>query len=61
MRRTGPPGTTAGPDARDLIPENQSCELFINWAPRVARYSFHSGRVLQARGTGKNARATGRG
>ena len=25
---------------------DQSCEDFVKWAPKVARYSFQSGRVL---------------
>jgi hypothetical protein len=31
---------------RPLIPEEQSCSDFIQWAPLVARYSFQSGRLL---------------
>lgn len=31
---------------RKEIPEGQSCDQFVKWAPRVARYSFKSGRVL---------------
>ena len=33
---------------RSVIPDNQSCADFIDWAPKVARYSFQSGRVLLA-------------
>jgi hypothetical protein len=32
-----------------LIPEECSCRDFVEWAPRIARYSFQSGRVLLAR------------
>jgi hypothetical protein len=31
---------------RDEIPETQSCDQFVKWASKVARYSFESGRVL---------------
>jgi F0F1-type ATP synthase membrane subunit b/b' len=31
---------------RSLFKEDQSCDDFIEWAPKVARYSFQSGRVL---------------
>ena len=33
-------------ELRGLIPARQSCADFVEWAPQVARYSFHSGRVL---------------
>ncbi len=29
--------------------ETQSCADFVDWAPKVARYSFQSGRVLLTR------------
>jgi hypothetical protein len=29
-----------------VISDGQSCEDFVKWAPRVARYSFQSGRIL---------------
>ncbi|MEW6736576.1 MAG: P-loop NTPase fold protein, partial [Acidobacteriota bacterium] len=32
---------------RALIPERQSCQDFVEWARRVARYSFQSGRILR--------------
>ena len=31
---------------RREIPETQSCDHFVKWASRVAKYSFESGRVL---------------
>ena len=31
---------------RGEIPEAQSCDQFVKWASKVARYSFESGRVL---------------
>ncbi len=31
---------------RGEIPETQSCDQFVKWASKVARYSFESGRVL---------------
>lgn len=31
---------------RKEIPETQSCDHFVKWASRVAKYSFESGRVL---------------
>ena len=33
---------------RSLVPVNQSCADFVEYAPQVARYSFQSGRVLIA-------------
>jgi len=35
---------------RHVIPRRQSCADFVEWAPKVARYSFQSGRVLLRRG-----------
>jgi hypothetical protein len=34
---------------RHIIEPTQSCDDFIEWAPKVARYSFQSGRVLLTR------------
>jgi len=34
---------------RSLVPEDQSCADFVEWASQVARYSFQSGRLLIAR------------
>jgi hypothetical protein len=42
-------------EVRSLIPENDSCADFIDWAPEVARYSFQSGRVLLARRDTENS------
>jgi hypothetical protein len=42
-------------EVRELIPDTQSCADFIYWAPRVARYSFQSGRVLLTRRDGENS------
>jgi KAP family P-loop domain/Clp amino terminal domain, pathogenicity island component len=35
---------------RHIIEPTQSCDDFVEWAPKVARYSFQSGRVLLTRG-----------
>ena len=35
---------------RHTIEPTQSCDDFAEWAPKVARYSFQSGRVLLTRG-----------
>ena len=42
-------------EVRSLIPDNESCADFIDWAPEVARYSFQSGRVLLARRDSENS------
>jgi hypothetical protein len=41
-------------EVRELVPDDQSCGDFIDWAPQVARYSFQSGRVLLSRRDDEN-------
>jgi hypothetical protein len=43
---------------RHLFPA-QSCADFVEWAPKVARYSFQSGRVLLTRGVREPQQKTG--
>jgi hypothetical protein len=33
-------------EGEPLLPDNEPCDLFVEWAPKVARYSFQSGRIL---------------
>lgn len=44
---------------RHLFKPSQSCADFVEWAPKVARYSFQSGRVLLTRGVRDAEQKTG--